>query len=224
MAEELVNLRKAWVPFSMNFYSPKNEGNLTLFVDKFVISISGSMEIEPVYHPHRYPLLVEWNNTEANTRLILSNQPTCSNSFFSLTATPPSPPHNELGPRLLPLPYLTKWPKLVDSTLAIPCASSPLHWVVSPTLQISLVRMVSAASPLPTLLPAFATSLHGSKAHSASHTSLPFLPILATSSLSPLLPLHSLLLTKMSPNIDKYPWWVGVTELPLVENHCFITS
>lgn len=59
MVEELVNLRKAWVPFSMNFYSPKNEGNLTLFVDKFVISISGSMEIEPVYHPHRYPLLVE---------------------------------------------------------------------------------------------------------------------------------------------------------------------
>lgn len=96
-----------------------------------------------------------------------------------------------LSVQYLPVPHTVNWglgPSLFFTPLSGQRELIP-HWqyvvhlflsigVVSPALQVALVRMLSSASPFPTLIPAFATSLDGRKTHWASHISLLFVLIL----------------------------------------------
>lgn len=140
----------------MNSQDPKNKENLTFFVAKFAVSISGSMNsLGIILIITHFGLMKQYSG---HRRLILSNQSICS-----LAATLPSPPYYEHRPGLLPL--LTQ---LRCQSELISCLfSSP----TSPAPQIALIRMVSTTSPLPALIPAIATFLDRMKAHSTWHTS-----------------------------------------------------
>lgn len=139
-------------------------------------------------------------------RLLLSNQLTCSGSFCCFTSAFPSLLHYKPGPGPLPLLHPTKWPKRVDSMSAIFCASSCFHLHRQillpglPSLEWPLCLQSSPHSgPYLCHFPQWDEGMLLSLAH---RFALPPGPATSPGSLSPSLPMHALLLTKISPNID----------------------